>query len=125
MLYAYKEEAIALSAVCGRSGRDARHTRRPALVLQYEGMSVVVFVQQTVRTTVTHRRPDFLIVAAFNGRRVTVVLETGAEEWHSDKSRERARTEELGVAVLHARPDHVMRTRFAPAVLNWVRARLG
>lgn len=113
-----------LPIVSGRTGGDAHRRPCPALVLRYHDMSVAILIQQTIRTEVTHRRPDFILIAAAGSHRTTVLLEIGADCWHADPERERARTKEIGLPVLRARPDHVARPGFATAVLDWVRLRL-
>ena len=110
-----------LPSADGRTGRSSRRAF-PAFVWRWRDISLALFPQRCVGTACTHRWPDNLLVAAYQGRRVTGVVEVDGEPYHQDLEAERRRDQELEVPVLHLEAAEVGHAGVLDKLLLWVRS---
>jgi hypothetical protein len=68
------------------------------MVVQHQGMSAIFWFQCPVRGATTTWKLDALVVAAFNGRRVTVDVEADGPD--HDPGRDRRRQDDLELPTL-------------------------
>ncbi|MFN8609657.1 MAG: helix-turn-helix transcriptional regulator [Vulcanimicrobiota bacterium] len=113
-----------LQMVCGKKGKLYRRRAPAAFLLKLGELSVAMHPQRCVRTGKGHRWPDYLVVAAYAGRKITSVLEINGPRWHQDKERERRRDRELGVPVYHLCATQVEDEQTLPLYFEWLRQQL-
>jgi len=70
----------------------------------------------------THRWPDNVVVAAYQGRRVTAVVEVDGKSYHQDEEIARRRDDELGVPVLHLDAAELGQAGLIEKLLLWIRS---
>lgn len=90
-----------LQMVCGKKGKPYRRRAPAAFLLQVGELSLAFHPQRCVRTAIGHRWPDYLVVAAYRGRKMTSAFEIDGSLWHDRDWCERQRDRELGVPVYH------------------------
>ncbi|MBS2036230.1 helix-turn-helix transcriptional regulator [bacterium] len=95
----YNQLGSQLQMVCGKKGKPYRGRAPAAFLLKVGELSVALHPQRCVRTERGHRWPDYLVVAAHRGRKLTAVLEINGPDWHRSEARESSRERELGVPV--------------------------
>lgn len=105
----------------GKTGRSSSKAHT-AFVLRSEGLSMAMFPQRCVGTSVCHRWPDSLVVAAMNGKRQTAVIEIDGDSFHRDTAKDARRSRELDVPVLRIAADEVGHPDIVERILSWLRS---
>lgn len=110
-----------LHSANGKTGRDTNHLAYPALLLRYKDMAVAMLPQRCIRTVAGYRWPDCTLVAAVNGRKLTLVAEVDGP---THVGSERMRDQEIGVPVYHLPADRAGQPGELEKLLDWARDRL-
>jgi hypothetical protein len=118
----YDQLGSQLQMVCGKKGKPYRLRAPAAFLLQVGELACAFYPQRCVRTETGHRWPDYLVVAAHRGRKLTTALEIDGSEWHANQLRERERDRELGVPVYHLCASKVEDPEALPRFLEWLQA---
>jgi len=120
----YEQSGCTFQMVSGKSGRPYKRRAPAAFLLKVDDVSMALYPQRCVRTEPGHRWPDYIIVAAYQGRRRTMALEVNGPIWHQDQRRERKRDRELGVPVYHLCASQIENPETLKRIFSWVRSQL-
>lgn len=117
----FRQIECQLQMVCGKTGKPYVRRAPAAFLWQADDLSIAWFPQRCVRSERGHRWPDHALVVAYQGRKMTVVLEINGPQWHKEGERERRRDRDLGVPVYHMCASQVENPEAIPRFLDWIR----